>query len=218
MALVFNGNGTVTGLSQGGLPDGCVTNADIDGMAASKLTGALPAISGASLTGISAGISMLDMYYQTSQIAAGNDTEITIDTDFVRATGFANSVFTGIGTGVTKSGSIFSFPSTGHYEITFHVNFTCQGYDSARYSHCDILLTVDNSNYNVVNRTRGQSIEYPTNLSNRFSWSETTLIFDVTNTSTHKVKFVVNHDSPYKILGGSSEFQTYAIFKKIADT
>ena len=53
MAISINGSSNViTGLSQGGLPDGCVTNADIDGMAASKLTGALPAISGASLTNI----------------------------------------------------------------------------------------------------------------------------------------------------------------------
>jgi hypothetical protein len=72
MAIVINGSGTVTGLSVGGLPDGTVdagtlaTNSVdsaelIDGavddshiaaLAASKLTGALPAISGASLTGI----------------------------------------------------------------------------------------------------------------------------------------------------------------------
>ena len=53
MARAINGStNVITGLSQGGLPDGCVTNADIDGMAASKLTGALPAISGASLTNI----------------------------------------------------------------------------------------------------------------------------------------------------------------------
>ena len=71
MAIVINGSGTVTGLAVGGLPDGTVdagtlaTNSVdsaelIDGavddshmaaMAASKLTGALPAISGASLTG-----------------------------------------------------------------------------------------------------------------------------------------------------------------------
>ena len=74
MAIVINGSGTVTGLSVGGLPDGTVdagtlaTNSVdsaelIDGavddshiaaLAASKLTGALPAISGASLTGIAA--------------------------------------------------------------------------------------------------------------------------------------------------------------------
>ena len=72
MAIVINGDGTVSGLSVGGLPDGTVdsdtlasnsvvtgkiadgtiANADINDLAASKLTGALPAISGAALTGI----------------------------------------------------------------------------------------------------------------------------------------------------------------------
>jgi len=72
MAIVINGSGTVTGISVGGLPDGIVdagtlaTNSVdsaelIDGavddshmaaMAASKLTGALPAISGAALTSL----------------------------------------------------------------------------------------------------------------------------------------------------------------------
>ena len=71
MAIVINGSGTLTGLAVGGLPDGTVdsgtlatdsvvtgkiadgtiANADIADLAASKLTGALPAISGASLTG-----------------------------------------------------------------------------------------------------------------------------------------------------------------------
>tara|TARA_R100001369_G_scaffold1272_2_gene4370 strand:- start:210 stop:911 length:702 start_codon:yes stop_codon:yes gene_type:complete len=72
MAIVINGSGTVTGLAVGGLPDGtvdagtlatnsvdsaelingAVDNEHMAGMAASKLTGALPAISGASLTGL----------------------------------------------------------------------------------------------------------------------------------------------------------------------
>jgi len=75
MAIVINGSGTVTGLAVGGLPDGTVDagtlatnsvdsaeliNGAVDdshmaAMAASKLTGALPAISGASLTGLIAG-------------------------------------------------------------------------------------------------------------------------------------------------------------------
>ena len=185
---------------------------------ATKLSGALPAISGANLTGISAGISMLDMYFLKQNVAAGNDTEITLDSYLDRMTVFSNSVFTGIGTGMTKSGSVFSFPSTGHYEIDFHAQFSCQGYDSARYTHADILYTVDDSNYNVLNRSRGQSIEYPTNLSNRFSINITTAIFDVTNTSTHKVQFVVQHDQPYILFGSTSEVTTYIIFKKLGDT
>ncbi len=56
MAIVINGSGTVTGLSVGGLPDGTVDNDTVaSGLASSKLTGALPAISGASLTGITTG-------------------------------------------------------------------------------------------------------------------------------------------------------------------
>jgi|21_taG_2_1085346.scaffolds.fasta_scaffold14373_2 hypothetical protein len=75
MAIVFNSDaGTISGLSVGGLPDGIVdgdtlannavvtgkiadgtiANADVNDLAASKLTGALPAISGAALTGIAA--------------------------------------------------------------------------------------------------------------------------------------------------------------------
>jgi len=63
MAIVINGSGTVTGLAVGGLPDGTVdsgtiatgtiVDADVNDLAASKLTGALPAISGASLTNLS---------------------------------------------------------------------------------------------------------------------------------------------------------------------
>ena len=56
MALTLDGsNNTIGGLTNGGLPDGCILDADINGMAASKLTGALPAISGASLTNLPAG-------------------------------------------------------------------------------------------------------------------------------------------------------------------
>ena len=62
MAIVINGSGTVTGLAVGGLPDGTVdsgtiatgtiVDADVANVAASKLTGALPAISAASLTNV----------------------------------------------------------------------------------------------------------------------------------------------------------------------
>ena len=57
MAIVINGSGTVTGLSVGGLPDGTVDNDTVaSGLVSSKLTGALPAISGASLTGLTGNV------------------------------------------------------------------------------------------------------------------------------------------------------------------
>jgi len=96
MAIVINGSGTVTGLAVGGLPDGTVdagtlatdsvvtgkiadgtiANADIADLAASKLTGALPAISGAALTNIVAG-KILQVVYSTSNTATYPTTSYT---------------------------------------------------------------------------------------------------------------------------------------------
>jgi|TARA_R100000455_G_C6203752_1_gene73617 hypothetical protein len=61
MPITFNGNGTITGISAGGLPDGCIVDADITGVAASKLSGALPAISGAALTNLPGGGKLLQV-------------------------------------------------------------------------------------------------------------------------------------------------------------
>ena len=73
MAITINGDGTITGLANGGLPDGCILDADINGMAASKLTGALPAISGASLTGV-ASTTAGGAIYENSQTISSTHT------------------------------------------------------------------------------------------------------------------------------------------------
>ena len=122
MPVTINGDGSITGLSVGGLPDGsvdadtiaanAVTNAKISAMAASKLTGALPAISGANLTGISAGITMAEQWRLQSPLQ-GNRTPLT---------GW-NVVNTGnagkIGSSMSESSGVFTFPSTGIYLIMF---------------------------------------------------------------------------------------------------
>tara|TARA_R110000787_G_scaffold45836_3_gene111710 strand:- start:370 stop:1011 length:642 start_codon:yes stop_codon:yes gene_type:complete len=86
MAIVINGSGTVTGLAVGGLPDGtvdagtlaansvdsaelidgAVDDSHIAALASSKLTGNLPAISGASLTNLPGGGKVLQVISDTS--------------------------------------------------------------------------------------------------------------------------------------------------------
>ena len=58
------------------IANSAVTDAKISGLTSSKLTGALPAISGASLTGITAGITMVDQWRLTSTFQ-GNASPIT---------------------------------------------------------------------------------------------------------------------------------------------
>ena len=89
MAIVINGSGTVTGLAVGGLPDGTVdsgtiatgtiVDADVANLAASKLTGALPAISGASLTGITTGkiLQVVQSVSNTATYPSNSWTDVT---------------------------------------------------------------------------------------------------------------------------------------------
>ena len=85
MAIVINGSGTVTGLAVGGLPDGTVdsgtiatgtiVDADVANVAASKLTGALPAISGASLTGFTDAQMPAGSVLQVVQVTSNSQTD-----------------------------------------------------------------------------------------------------------------------------------------------
>ena len=97
MSLVINGSGSITGLSVGGLPDGTVDSGTlatnsvdsaelIDGavddshigaLAASKLTGALPAIDGSALTGLASGAVANDTMYENATTLSSNYTLTT---------------------------------------------------------------------------------------------------------------------------------------------
>ena len=109
MPVTINGDGSITGLSAGGLPAGSVTDATIAGMAASKLSGALPAISGASLTGISAGVTHAQMWRRGSFSGAMSPV-----TGYSKYTSTNNA---SVGADMTESSGIFTFPTTGIWYI-----------------------------------------------------------------------------------------------------
>jgi len=101
MAITINGSGTVTGISVGGLPDGIVddgtlatssvtstkiadgtiVNADVNDVAASKLTGALPAISGASLTNLPGGGKVLQVVYSRTETSVSTTSSTFTDSN-----------------------------------------------------------------------------------------------------------------------------------------
>ena len=122
MAIVINGSGEISGISVGGLPDGIVDagtlatnsvdsaelidgsidNSHIDAMAASKLTGALPAIDGASLTGLSS--------FNPDAAVTINDSGA--DVDFrVETPNNAHTLYIDGGTDSVVAG--FQYPNTG---------------------------------------------------------------------------------------------------------
>jgi|DEB0MinimDraft_10_1074344.scaffolds.fasta_scaffold61597_3 hypothetical protein len=118
-----------------------------------------------------------------------------------------------LGTGMTQSSGIFTFPSTGIYYITFGMAY--QGSTQA-YTGSHIRGTIDNSTYNDL-ATGFDYIQSGSVTLGGVIYLST--LFDCTNTSTHKVRFQVesNGTSP-SIEASTSKNATYMTFIKLGDT
>jgi len=138
MAIAINGDGTITGVSVGGLPDGCVANDDlagsivdgkITGLAASKLTGALPAISGASLTGLPTGSAVSHVaVHQDNGTTQNNVTGDGTTYDILWQTEITD-------TGNEYASSVFTATSAGKYLIAWHVATTGWASNNDEFMH-----------------------------------------------------------------------------------
>jgi len=203
MPITFNGSGTVTGISAGGLPDGCIVDADINGMSSSKLSGALPAISGAALTGISAGITMVDQWNITNDNNKTNGQ--VIDSNWERSDFF----FAQIGTGMSESSGVFTFPQTGIYLLmSQHAMNT-----SASYTGVKMQMSSDSgSNYSTV--SYGQI----TNTNNGYHAISLQAIVDVPNASLYRFRLIAFNSANVQYSGDSNALRNGVTFIRMGDT
>ena len=197
MAIQINGDGTITGISVGGLPDGIV---DTDMLANNAVTSA-------KASGIS-GLSMVDQWRINTQYSVTSFSYITSNWERNDSTGFDK-----IGTGMSESSGEFSFPSTGIYVVRIVISWFADG-GGVNYNRVGIYTTTDNSSYSEQ----------------AFSWSgvesgsqynnmSAEIIFDVTNTSTHKVKFQTGASNVRPRVRGETNYNaSYATFIRLGDT
>ena len=115
MAVVINGNGTVTGVSVGGLPDGIV---DTDMLAANAVTAAKTTVPG---------VTQADQWRVTSNFVSNNQ---IITSNWERHDTHGPGL---VGTGMSESSGIFTFPSTGIYRIDFQAAAYRGANDSVRF-------------------------------------------------------------------------------------
>jgi len=120
---------------------------------------------------------------------------------------------TTIGSAMTVSSGIFTFPATGKYMII------CQAMIASGGGSGDSVLlqtqtTTDNSSYNLAAAVR---TDVPDGLGDTGS---SFFLFDVTSTSTHKVRFEATgmSDGSSSIKGDTSYNATCFIFQKLGDT
>ena len=201
----------IVGLSSsklsGTLP--AVSAANLTNIPAANLTGTLPAISGANLTGISAGITMADQWRLTTDLSGTSPNDfITSNLERVDTSGQGT-----IGTAMSESSGVFTFPSTGIYKVDFQVNVYSSS--SQRYVGGRINATTDNSNYTILTDS-SDGIYVPSTSS--WGTCETSTLIDVTDTSNVKVKFGYYGIGSITFKGSSTQNRTFMTFIRLGDT
>ena len=157
------------------------------------------------------GITMVDNWYINSALSVPSG-EATITANWERGT---SDQFGRIGSAMTQSSGVFTFPSTGIYYCSINGGFY-RGTGYRRYIGWTIKTTSDNSSYThaVINY---DSISGDTN-SNVSAAVSATCVFDVTDTSTHKMTFQTDAvDSGAAVTGVSGRYAN-VLFIRLGDT
>jgi|5B_taG_2_1085324.scaffolds.fasta_scaffold43608_3 hypothetical protein len=166
---------------------------------ASNVTGTLPIANGG--TAITSGfvngggLTMSDQWRITANKSVSSSaSDITANWERIDSTGQGT-----LGTGMTESSGVFSFPSTGIYYVGCYVAFSLTTADT-RYIETQIRVTTDNSSYNYVSRLN-TFIKHVSSAT--YSNTSQATLVDVTDTSNVKVMFRVTSDNATTIAGNT---------------
>ena len=200
--------GLTTGLTVGPLTGTTGIGATITHHGHAQFAGVCTATSfvgsGANLTGISAGITMMDQWRITGDNNKTNGQ--VIDSNWERTDTF----FAQIGTGMSESSGIFTFPQTGIYLLMGQSQMN----GSASYAGFAIQAS-SNSGSNYSSVTEGYQ-----NMSTVGGYHHITLhgIVDVTNASTFRVRMEAVNNSSTQYSGSTSYLRNGLTFIRIGDT
>ena len=122
-----------------------------------------------------------------------------------------NSLFGKIGTGMTESSGVFTFPSTGYWQVNAEWSMNSNGVTDTNVLG-SIYATHDNSTYTMVARAS-------LSISGTLAYNMTSqVMLDVTNTSNVKVKLASDSSSGVLFEGQNGAMRTGIIFKKLGET
>ena len=186
----------------GSLP--AISAANCTNIPAANITGTLPAISGANLTGLSAGVTMANSWNCSSGFNYQSTTDIT---------SWSEDTAGKIGTGMSNSSGIFTFPSTGIYRVRFSNSTYNIGAAANRYVGAFVYWSTNSGgSYSLLREQYGHI--------NDDNSCTTTVVtsnyLDVTDTSTTRIKFSVAAEVNSTLNGGS--YGTFVEFIRLGDT
>mgnify|MGYP002623905619 FL=1 len=159
-------------------------------------------------SGFKNGITEADMFRLTTDITATN-ADITSNLERVDDASFGK-----IGTGMSESSGIFTFPSTGVYHVTAEGTFNASGTSEVS---MDIIIKVTQNNSDFDNVANIQSGARTT--SGVFTSGIKSCFVNVTDTSNVKVKFTTDSLSANsKLRGDTDQNKSVFIFIRLGDS
>lgn len=210
MALVLNGQAnTIGGLAAGGLPDDSIALADLSATGtASSSTYLRGDNSWAALT---SGLTEADNWRITSGFAGSVD---PISSNLERVDGTLQPS-TQLGSGMSVSSGVWTFPSTGYWHVSFYHTFWKDG--STRWIESYISTTADNGS-NWDHRVGFAQTHITQSSGDTFESQVASTLLDITDTSNQKIRFGTSAGSAITTYGSSTDNQSSFIFMKLGDT
>ena len=151
------------------------------------------------------GIESVTQFRLTTNTNTSTDADITSNWEVVD-----DASYTGIGSAVTESSGIFTFPSTGIWLVMHSWYLVVYGGDGTVAVSCNV--TQNNSTYDEVSRAYAGTGSTTDQQSSNFS------IVDVTDTSNVKVKFATHSFSTVYVSGSTGSTYSGAMFMRLGDT
>ena len=222
MPVTINGNGHISGLVVGGLPDGSV---DADTLATHAVTTnkiANSAVTSAQTSGLG-GLAMVDIWDLNHVATRASGSIIYLGNTSTYSSGpavWTRATWNGtVGSAMTVSNEVFTFPSTGIYEIQYTLSTWNQSNTQNAYIYARIYATTNNGS-NWYNRSADGNNAIARS-GTVYTHCKASYIFDVTDISNDKVKFGAQAENGATVNGDASSdnnLYTYVIFKKLGDT
>jgi len=154
------------------------------------------------------GITMADSWRITSNytISSTGNSDLTSNWERTDSGGFGQ-----IGTGLSESSGIFTFPSTGIYYI--HAQAQFESGASLAYIGIRIQTTTNNSSYGNSSQNYNTTSTTGSNVG-----AGCAFIIDVTDTSTHKFKINIETAASVNVQGATDQLRTGFNVFRLGDT
>ena len=209
MPVTINGDGSITGLAVGGLPDGSV---DADTLASNAVTTvkiAEDAVTSAKSV-FTEGIKMVDQWRLTANTSISPSTGYFMDSNWERVD---SDNFGQLGTGMTESSGVFTFPTTGIYLVQTTTNFRNTNSTSQNYAYITVS-TNGGSSFDDAALSLGSNRQ-----ANTYSTATCSHVLDVTDTSQIKVMLKVYVTANNTLAeGNTNRTMTGMTFIRLGDT